>query len=448
MKIKDLKNNLEIFLQHIDSIKDTLPMTTVLLRPYTKKSIREYLDFMEKNGERVLVEGEEKWLIKDSNSTMFKTLGKNASISGLAIKIINEGLFVSLISQYDAFINRLLRCVFKIKPDILNGSDRNLTFSQLISMNSLDEAREYIVEKEVETVLRKSHSEHFDYLEKQFNIELRKNLDIWPIFIEITERRNLFVHCDGYVSSQYLKVCLEKKADINSVKVGDRLKVDINYFNSAYKCLYEISVKLTHTLLRKLEPNSLKHHDKDLNMICYDLLTLKNFNLCDTLLKFSCNQVRHSDLATKNVFTINSAISKYLQGKEDEAKAIMESKDWSASSDNFKIANAILTGDYEKAYSIMIKIGTSPDLNKNCYKEWPLFYKIRSEEKFKDTYKLIFNEDYKVLETPIRAAQELIENHNKTIRAERLAKTAIETEKPELSSPVKKARKKISAKQV
>src|SRR2546423_10410038 len=40
-----------------------------------------------------------------------------------------------------------------------------------------------------------------------FRTLLRKDLPIWPVFVEVTERRNLFAHCSGKVSAQYLTVC-------------------------------------------------------------------------------------------------------------------------------------------------------------------------------------------------------------------------------------------------
>jgi len=404
-----LNKNLKTFLMHIDSIRDTLPMTLLLLDPYNKKANDEFVTFLKKNIKEIEEDKEQKKiLVKADDLKIFESLERNASISSLASKIIPESLFVSLISQYDAFLNRLLRAVFELKPDILNTSDRNLTFSQLVEMGSLNDAREYIIEKEIDTVLRKSHSEQFDYLENKLGIELRKRLPIWQTFIEITERRNLLVHCDGIISNQYIKNCCEHKCDISKTKVGERLDIPLQYFIDAYRCLYEISVKLTHTLWRKLAKSDMKNADRDLNDICFKLINNEAFHLADILLTFGYEQNYHFNDALKNVFVINAALSKYLQNKKEEAKKVLESKDWSAASDDFKLAYEVLTDNYEKAYHLMKKIGKNGDVDKSDYKEWPLFISIRKEEKFKTTYKSIFREDYKVLETPMRPVQELI----------------------------------------
>ena len=146
-------------------------MTMLLISPYNKKANDDFVHFFKNNVIEIEDDkGKKKIQIKADEVKVFESLEKNASISSLASKIIPESLFVSLISQYDAFLNRLLRAVFEIKPEILNSSDRNLTFSQLVEMGSVSDAREYIIEKEIDTVLRKSHSEQFDYLENKLGM--------------------------------------------------------------------------------------------------------------------------------------------------------------------------------------------------------------------------------------------------------------------------------------
>lgn len=414
---KNLNKNLETFLRHIDAIRDTLPMSMLLLQPYNKKANDDFLMFLKNNVEEIEDDnGEKRILVKADESKVFETLERNASTSALASKIIPESLFVSLISQYDAFLTRILRAIFEIKPDVLNGSERNLTFSQLVDMETIHNAREFIIDKEIDTILRKSHSDQFEYLERLIGINLRENLPIWQTFIEITERRNLFVHCDGFVSNQYLKNCELAKCDINNVKVGDRLGVEPKYFSSAYKCLYEIATKLTHTIWRKFIISDLRDADRELNDVCFRLINTHSFELADILLEFGCNQKKHFNGSLKNVFIINRALSKYLQKKEGEAKEILNKEDWSASSDDFKLAYAVLTDEFERVYEIMYKIGENGEVDKSDYKQWPLFNMIRKEEKFKETYKTIFKEEYTVMETPMRPIQELI---NKEIKIDK-----------------------------
>jgi hypothetical protein len=411
MESKELNDNLHKLLRHLESIKDTLPMTFILLEPLHRKAKNKFEDFVEKKADKIEDEnGDLSIAVKSEDSRIFEQLSKNLEISKIAMKIIPESLFVSLISQYDAFLNKLIRILLTTRPEYINNSERELTFSQLIQFDSIETARDYVIEKEVETVLRKSHSDHFDYLENKLKMTLRKDLPIWQTFIEITERRNLFVHCDGIVSNQYLKVCKDNKCNIKDINLNDRLHVDLEYFKKAYDCLYEISTKLTHTIWRKLITNDLENSDKSLNEICYSLLTSGQFDLADILLDFACKQTKHHNESSKNIFIVNKSLSNYLNSKEDKAKQIINTKDWSASSDDFKLAHSIISDDIDEVFTLMKKIGNKGVVTKEHYKTWPLFYKLREDIKFKKSFKEIFEEEYTVLEIPKRPVQELMDD--------------------------------------
>jgi hypothetical protein len=73
----------------------------------------------------------------------------------------------------------------------------------------------------------------------------------WKEFIEITQRRNLLVHCKGCVSEQYIQKC--KDVGINQLPCkGDNLTVDENYFNKAYYIFYVMGVLLSQVVTRHL----------------------------------------------------------------------------------------------------------------------------------------------------------------------------------------------------
>ncbi|WP_179317949.1 hypothetical protein [Winogradskyella undariae] len=247
----------------------------------------------------------------------------------------------------------------------------------------------------------------------------------------------MFVHCDGVVSSQYLKVCKENHCKIGDIKVNDRLNIDIEYFLEAYECLYEIATKLTHTLWRKLLKNDTEDADRKLNDTCYDLMSTRQYKLADILLEFACSQKKHHNDALKNVFVINKSLSQYLQNKKKNAKEIINAKDWSASSDDFKLAHLVLTEDYEGSYELMKKIGDNGEVDKENYMTWPLFSSLRKKDKFKEVYKEIFKEDYNVLEIPKRPLQEIIEE-----MMEKNPELKEKTVKKQLSEKQKKQKEK------
>jgi hypothetical protein len=410
------QNSLGIYIRHLESIYNTLPMTMILLEPFHKEAHDELTKFhSSKVGEGTNKDGEPVFVMKLEDKPSFDGLQRNLTISSLAQKVLPESLFVSLISQYDAFIGRLLVSIYEAKPEMLNSSEKSLTFSQIVQLGGIEEAREFIVEKEVDSVIRDSHSDHFLYLENKLGIPLRKDLKIWNQFIEITERRNLFVHCDGVISRQYINKCKELGLNVEKFKIGDRLSVPHEYFKKSFEILYELAVKLTHTVWRKLKIDEIEQADDSLNNICYGLLEIGEFSLADNLLEFACEQKRHHNEATKNILIINKILSKHLQGKTDECIKMVESKDWSASSDEFKLAILVLQEKEESVYEMMKKIGKNGQLGKDEYKMWPLFYKIRKKQEFKDLFKEIFTEEYTIIEKPLMPLHNLIRERKRDI---------------------------------
>ena len=94
------------------------------------------------------------------------------------------------------------------KPDALSMINQDIKFSELSTFTSIEEAKKHLIWREIDLLLRNSHIEHLKWLEKKCKINGLTTDNKWLLnFIEVTERRNLFVHNDGIVNKQYIGVC-------------------------------------------------------------------------------------------------------------------------------------------------------------------------------------------------------------------------------------------------
>jgi len=124
-------------------------------------------------------------------------------------------------------------------------------------------------------------------LQSTFDIKL-KLFENWPSFVECSQRRNLVTHCDCFVSNQYLDVCKKEGYKFkDSIIAGDRLEIGIDYLLAACNIMYEVSVKLAHTLWRKIFPDELENSDNHLESIVYELLRSERWDLAQIIGKFS-----------------------------------------------------------------------------------------------------------------------------------------------------------------
>jgi hypothetical protein len=283
--------------------------------------------------------------------------------------------------------------MFVAKPELLNASDRVLTFSQLTSFASISDARDSIIEKEVETFLRKSHREQFKWLEDRLATPLTKDLASWTTFIELTERRNLFVHANGRVSQHYLQTGRTEGFSVDGLQVGDALRVDHSYFSRAYRCIFEIGVKLSQVVWRKLAPDDLQKADGEFLALQYDALISREYALAEMLGEFHRKWIRKkcSDEIRRTIL-INEAIALDRQERGAECRQLLASDDWSSTSAKFKIAVAALENRSADVFALMDIIGPDGEIDKAAYCNWPLFARLRKDEAFLQKFGEIFDE--------------------------------------------------------
>jgi hypothetical protein len=383
---------IDLFCKHIDAIGDVLVGMVMAVQEITKQS-KEKLDKFENENCEVNDDGEERTVkIPNGHYREWKRLAQRFEHFNLSRVLLPRSLLVSLISQYDAYLGRLLRTTFIRKPEILNASEKKISFEALSQFSSIDAAREYILEKEVESILRSSHADQFKWMENTFSIPLTKDLASWPTFIELTERRNLFVHTDGIVSSQYIAVCGLHKCKLDEdTKEGERLDVPQEYFAAAHTCIYEIGVKLGHVLWRKLLPDERAAADNHFISTTYELIERGKWDLAIRLLDFACTEFKKfSNEGSQLTLTVNRAQSYKWKGDEERCKRIMKAVDWSAKSDQFRLADAVLADDWARAAKVMRRLGKDGAVDQNDYRDWPLFREFRKQQQFLDAFEEVF----------------------------------------------------------
>jgi hypothetical protein len=386
------------FLTHIESLWTSLPLVLKTIEFANAKAIADHQKFLKEDCE--LVEDESHYIIRVENRRKNDILMKAATNSAVANKIIKRNFLVSLISQFDTYISDLIKAIFLVRPELLNASEKQITFSELLKFGNVETAKEFIVEKEIESVLRESHTEQFKWLERKLNIPLRKDLPIWKVFIEITQRRNIFIHNDGKVSNQYLSVCKENGVNFpESIKIGTELDIDIKYFEGAFKGLFEIGVKLNQVLRRNLLPEEIESADSSFLNISFELIQNRQYELAKELYDFGDKYIKKfstEDLRLRVL--LNRAQTYKWLNQEDECVKIIKSIDWTATSDLFRMCSDVLLENYESASESMRSIGNNEKIiNKASYKDWPIFRKFRQSEEFKKMYFETYKEPFEII---------------------------------------------------
>ena len=304
------------------------------------------------------------------------------------VKHIPQIMIIGLVSTYDYFLSRLLDVILRHKPEIIFTSEKSIKFSDLVGYNSIEEARNTIISKEIETVLRSSHTDQFDWMEKHFSVPLRQDLKIWPVFVEVCERRNLFTHTGGLVSQQYISVCSKHKCNIKGVGTGDFLAVEAKYFTEAVRAFFEIGAKLTYVLWRKFSKDETDKADSLINQLCLELIVRGSYQIAEAILTFTSSVMKKSrgSELIRRMMIVNLANSKVLQNRQKEADKVLAQEDWTASGPNFQVCIASIKGDVDDAIKWMNVVGQDASPSLHEYRSWPCFREISKNIKFQEAF--------------------------------------------------------------
>jgi len=422
-KIEDFElfeSTIDTFILEIDALAESLPLIGGLLELKVRNNSKRLNRFMKENS-KVDDSNKQQFQIPLEQFNLFNRLERDFEVANAAMDILPRHFIVSLVSQYDAYLAELYRTLFQIKPELAFSLDKEFTFQEILKYDDLDALKEYVIEKDVENLLRESHYEQLKVLERRITRHTNKeftlttNLQILSTFVEVAERRNLFVHSNGIVSSQYIDVCTKHGVtNIDDVKIDDVLNVDPEYFDKAYRAYYEVGVKLCQVLWRKFLPNEIDKADTNLNNICYDLIVNGYYKLAITLLKFATEELpRKGSQAVRKMLVVNKALAYYLLGDKSTTIKILDSEDFTIGTE-FKLAVAVLKEEFKEAKKLMIKIGSDDEVfDKGAYQEFPLFKVFRETEEFKEAFKEVFKEDVIIKEAPKRSFVELLDSINK-----------------------------------
>lgn len=330
--------------------------------------------------------------------TSFRSIADNSSS-----KTITKSLFLNIFSEFDSFLNTLLVFIFTNKSEKLSESEKNYTVSEILKYDSIEEFKIGIINKEVEDIIRKSYIEQFKVYENKFNISSLKKFNNWPLFVEITQRRNIIMHCNGKVNDQYYNNCTNHCCNISDTELNDVLEVDYDYLIMSINIIHEVGILLLHTLWRKLFPKQLVEADEALNSYIFDLLSSKEYEMATIFGAFACNQVKHSDEVSKYFYIINYCIALKKLDKMVEVDKIIRKYDWSNVQKEFLLAKLILCDELKLIPDVMKKIGTEGEyFSRETYCTFPIFSFIESNEEFKNAYTEIFEEDYELLKATLQ----------------------------------------------
>lgn len=100
---------LDLFIERIDSLAETLPLTMVSIQLAHMVTHHTYRKFIEEHCETINSDGDEYIKIEPTRMYPFEKLDKRLTRIAMAERTVPESFVVSLVSHYDYFLGRLIK---------------------------------------------------------------------------------------------------------------------------------------------------------------------------------------------------------------------------------------------------------------------------------------------------------------------------------------------------
>jgi len=313
----------------------------------------------------------------------------------IADRMFRQSVVSSVVSKFDQFVIDVLKVSYRQNPGWLKNPDKKISYKELIEITSLDSLKDEIIAKEIDGLMRDSHNAQVSFLDSKLKLGIEKEFPSWLNFLEITERRNLFVHTAGCVSPQYLENCSKWKIPLEKgVKENVYLSAGDDYIQKTMDCFYELSVHIAQASVRRMFPDCFAEADRVLNNKSVDLLIEERWELAERLFSFALSipEDMTSRGELKYYFLLNRCIAKKFSGKE--FKDELHSVDWSPFHPKYHFAVAVLEGRFEDAEKLMKSQAVREELTEEDFKEWPLLKEFRKTDRFLHAYKAIYEKDF------------------------------------------------------
>lgn len=311
-------------------------------------------------------------------------------------------LLIGLVSDYDTFLQKLIRAALLAQPHKVKAINRSLQLADLPKFQTVQEAIDHLIDCEIDAIMKCSHKKQIEKLNGLFDLKLDLSDSCVVKFLEICARRNVHTHNSGIANQQYFRQCEEAGFDVKEVKVGDLLKISNAYFEDSISITQELKTKICQYIWRKMIPDDRDRADQMLNQLCFELLSAERYDLARKLLEYGITKTKPTTDLTKRMLIVNYANALKLLGRQKDAKKQLEDVDWSATHVVFQISVAAVLDDCDRVVKLMKEAAKHKDFGdaKESLRRWPVFHTVKQQPAFQDRFKELFGEDL-ILDQPV-----------------------------------------------
>lgn len=295
------------------------------------------------------------------------------------MKLLYKNTLISLMSSTEWFFAQILHFYYNKFPESSGINDKSLTFSDLKKYQSIVEAERYLIEQKIENILRGNIESWFEYIKKDFKLKLSYLDNEIEEIVEVSQRRNLFIHNGGVINSLYLaKVSQEVNPGI---KNGEMISITKEYLDNSLGKLQLIFTLIALELWKKLDPDD-QNRAQIMNDIIYENLLKGRWFIAKGFSEFLI-----TDLKMPPEFKVIAQLNNWLcRIRSDSDKQVLDElneADFSDKKEIYQIALHALKGEIQEFFKKLPSVLKSGQIGIKQLEEFPIFEDVRNTSEYK-----------------------------------------------------------------
>lgn len=271
----------------------------------------------------------------------------------------------ALIAEFDFLMLRLLTNICKDFPSVLVADSETITAGTLRAGKTFDVWEQEQLEKKISSKLRESHSDIVQWILTDIaevkDISSVTKSPFYRDFIEVCQRRHLFIHNGGIVNEDYRSKCIAAGINPDKIaKVGTHLSIDPNYLRSAAARVYLVGAFVLHLAFQNRYKENKKFSFRALLSASHDFLLSDLTKMAERVIDFAEFRSKEFDTETRLKFGINRALTKLFDPKlsvedqNEQASKVLRKYDWSVVDPILKLALACTKRDFSDIINLAI----------------------------------------------------------------------------------------------
>lgn len=345
-----------------------------------KQEIKKYfLEEIEINKE------EEGWGISTTgkDSDIITNAMTNMKMLDKQLILMYKSILVNLISTVECYLGNVLKRYFleykgEIIGKLIESKDKVYTINELEMFESIESAKEYIIDKKIENLIRGSFEDWYKFLKEKMSLSMGYMNNDYDTMVEIFQRRNIFMHNDGIINRIYISNT-EPQVRYDG-KIGESIRLTKEYLENAINILEKNFVLIAFELWKKREKDD-KSRGAFFAQLSVKYMMQERWTLLESATIFIVSDSAVAD-SVKKMSKINLWLAQKKLGKMNVDEVRKE--DFSALTVDYQICKHALLEEYLDAVKLIDKALDTEQITVKTLYEWPVLEELRMDKSFKD----------------------------------------------------------------